>query len=83
MLGDLKIGECLGSTGNYLVSVCSDQTGLGFEPIWRTTHLLTLNRKRFDHLYTKLKPVYQTDQTTLGCGLFGLACPNICVAEWV
>ena len=51
----------------YIGSVCSDQTGLGFEPVWRTTRLLTLNRKRFDHLlYTKLKPVYQTDQTTLG-----------------
>ena len=57
-------------------SVCSDQTGF-VEPVWRTTHLLTLNRKRFDHLLnTKLKPVYQTDQT-LGCGLFGLVCPNI------
>ena len=66
----------------YIGSVCSDQTGLGFEPVWRTTRLLTLNRKRFDHLlYTKLKPVYQTDQTTLGCGLFGRVCPNICSFE--
>ena len=68
-------------SGHY-GSVCSDQTGLGFEPVWRTTHLLTPNRKQFDHLlYTKLKPVYQTDQTTLGCGLFGLVRPNICSLE--
>ena len=61
------------------VSVCSDQTGLVLKPVWRTTHLLTLNRKQFDHLlYTKLKPVYQTDQTTHECGLFGLICLNIC-----
>ena len=63
-------------------SVCSDQTGLGFEPVWRTTHMLTINRKRFEHLlYTKLKPVYLTNQTTLECGLFGLVCPNICSLE--
>ena len=59
--------------------VCSHQTGLGFKPDRRTIHLLTWNRKQFDHLiYTKLKPVYQIDQTTFGCGLFGLVCPNIC-----
>ena len=52
------------SRGFNIGSVCSDQTGLGFEPVWRTTHL-RLNRKRFDHLlYTKLKPVYQADQPT-------------------
>ena len=46
--------------------VCSDQTYFGFQPVWQTW-----NWKRFDHLfYSKLKPVYQTDQTKLGCGLF-------------
>ena len=61
----------------YQGSVNYDQTGFGFEPVWRTTHLLTLNRKRFDHLIiSKLKPVFQTDETTLG-----LVCPNICSLE--
>ena len=74
---------CLEQTGpEDLFVLCSGQTGLGFDSVWRTTHLLTLNRKRFDHLlYTKLKPVYQTDQNTLEFGLFGLVCPNICSFE--
>ena len=61
----------LSKPGNHFWSVCSDQFDLGFEPVWRTTHLLTQNRKRFDHLlYTKLNSVYQTDQTTLGCSIW-------------
>ena len=52
------------------------------KPVWVSNPFVDTNRKRFDPLlYTKLKSFYQTDQTTLGCGLFGLVCPNICSLE--